>query len=245
MSFEACARIVETADPERFAAAMAVPLPARRVLMPIYAMNAEVSRAPWVTQEAMIAEMRLQWWRDALEEIATGASVRRHEVTTPLSEVLTPEAAKMLDQAVVARQWDIYRDPFENWAALETYVSDTAGRLLEAAAMSLGSVTEGRRAFGSAVGLARFFAAVPALKEQGRQPLPHVSQDIAHNGIKRAQAALRLRGGGPECVEGCLAAPRLKSALIGSLDEGLPEFAPLKRSMRLARASLGWLNYAT
>ena len=51
---------------------MAAPVEARRVLFPLYAFNVEVARAPWVTSEPMIGEMRLQWWRDALEEIARG-----------------------------------------------------------------------------------------------------------------------------------------------------------------------------
>ncbi|MFN3209661.1 MAG: squalene/phytoene synthase family protein, partial [Roseovarius sp.] len=69
----ACAGLVHRGDPERFAATMAAPVPAREKLFPLYAFNVEVSRAPWVTQESMIAEMRLQWWRDVLEEIRTGA----------------------------------------------------------------------------------------------------------------------------------------------------------------------------
>ena len=69
----ACADIVRRADPARFQAAMAAPVAARSVLFPIYAFNVEVARAPWVTSEPMIAEMRLQWWVDALEEIARAA----------------------------------------------------------------------------------------------------------------------------------------------------------------------------
>ena len=61
MSLQACANLVARADPERFAAAMAAPLAARAVLLPVYAASIEVARAPWLTQEPMIAEMRLQW----------------------------------------------------------------------------------------------------------------------------------------------------------------------------------------
>lgn len=64
MSFDAdltaCAGLVERGDPDRFRAVMAVPVAARRILFPIFAFNIEVSRAPWVTQETVIAEMRLQ-----------------------------------------------------------------------------------------------------------------------------------------------------------------------------------------
>ncbi|MBT7342217.1 MAG: phytoene synthase, partial [Rhodobacteraceae bacterium] len=69
MSLQACANLVARADPERFAAAMAAPFAARAVLLPIYAASIEVARAPWLTQEPMIAEMRLHWWRDVFEEI--------------------------------------------------------------------------------------------------------------------------------------------------------------------------------
>src|SRR6056297_157483 len=95
----ACAQLVERGDRDRFAAAMAAPVDARKVLFPIYAFNIEVSRAPWVTQEPMIAEMRLQWWTDALDEIASSGLVRRHEVVTSLAHVLDETAARQLQRA--------------------------------------------------------------------------------------------------------------------------------------------------
>ena len=65
MSIQACANLVARADPDRFAAAMSARLQARKKLFPIYAVAAEVARAPWMTKEPVIAEMRLQWWRDS------------------------------------------------------------------------------------------------------------------------------------------------------------------------------------
>ena len=93
MTIEACASLVRDGDPDRFAAAVAAPVPARAVLFPIYAFNLEVARAPWVTAEPMIAEMRLQWWRDVLSEIEAGGDVRRHEVATPLGAAIGPGEA--------------------------------------------------------------------------------------------------------------------------------------------------------
>jgi phytoene synthase len=101
----ACAGLVQRGDPDRFRTVMAAPLAARPVMFTLYALNVEVARAPWVTKEAMIAEMRLQWWRDLLEEISLGKAPRRHEVATPLSQILTPGDAKMLDQLVAIRRW--------------------------------------------------------------------------------------------------------------------------------------------
>ncbi len=122
MSLAACAELVKRSDPDRFLAAMAAPAPAREVLFPLYALNVEVSRAPWVTQEPMIAEMRLQWWRDALEELSQGQPPRAHEVVVPLAAAVGTSADwAALDRFVAARRWDIYTDPFEDAAHFEAY----------------------------------------------------------------------------------------------------------------------------
>jgi len=172
VSLEACRDLVERADPERFLAIRAMPEEVLAKLLPILALNIEVSRAPWVTQEPMIAEMRLQWWRDALEEIATGVEVRKHEVTTPLAAALTPELAQELDKFVAARRWDIYKDPFEDAAHQEDYLRATGGLLMWAMAAALGAQNKGAiERFGAAAGVAGFLRAVPELEARSRVPL--------------------------------------------------------------------------
>lgn len=178
----ACAQLVQKADPDRFAAVMASPLAARHTLFPLYAFSIEVSRAPWVTQEPMIAEMRLQWWRDALEEIANDGPMRRHEVVTPLARVLDAEDARRLDRLVAARRWDIYKDAFEDAAHFERYIEETAGLLMQVAARALARKANCRQGIsdaaeaavlklGQAHGFARFLQAVPDLEARGRVPL--------------------------------------------------------------------------
>ena len=190
----ACARIVERGDPVRLRTVMAAPLGARATLFALYAFNVEVARAPWVTQEAMIAEMRLQWWRDALEEIAGGGPVRRHEVVTPLALVLTPAAAKGLDRAVAARRWDIYRDPFEDDAALAQHIDATAGELSWQAGSLLGAAEETVvRGAAFAGGEANWLRAVPELEALGRMPLvdgrPGAVQALAQQALERLRVA--------------------------------------------------------
>ncbi len=173
MSVDACAALVQRGDPDRFLATMAAPVAARAVLFPLHAFALEIARAPYLTAEPLIAEMRLQWWRDALDEIAEGRPVRRHEVATPLAAVLDATGARLLDASVAARKWDIARDPFPGAAGLMAYVEATAATPAWVAARALGSGTEGAvRAVGRAGGLARYLAAVPALRAAGRDPLP-------------------------------------------------------------------------
>ncbi|MXQ06924.1 squalene/phytoene synthase family protein [Alphaproteobacteria bacterium GH1-50] len=216
MSLQACADIVRQGDPDRFRAAMAAPVEARRALFPLYAFNVEVARAPWVTEEAMIAEMRLQWWRDVLEEIGRGGDVRRHEVATPLAEVvrgagLDPET---LDAGIAARRWDIYRDPFEDEAHFLDYVAKTGGGLMWASARALGASEDDEaviRDVGIAMALANWFLAIPALEARGRRPLADgradaVARLAAEEGLARLDSA-RSRSFGP-------AVPALRAAWL-------------------------------
>ncbi|NRB04612.1 MAG: squalene/phytoene synthase family protein [Rhodobacteraceae bacterium] len=231
----ACAKIVETGDPMRFRTVMAAPVAARAKLFPLYAFNIEVSRAPWVTQEPMIAEMRLQWWRDALDEIVNGGPVRRHEVVTPLARVLTPGAAQRLDRLIEARRWDVYRVPFETEAAQDQYLEETTGALTWTAGEMLGAGADGPlRDAGWGMGMAAFLQAVPALKAAGRQPLrdetPAAIAALAARGVARLAAARRGRvkraalpalwpaSGALRVLQAAKAAPERV------LSDGLPEY---------------------
>ncbi|MCY4178852.1 MAG: squalene/phytoene synthase family protein [Litoreibacter sp.] len=173
MSLEACAALVEEADPDRFATARLADDRVQRILWPLYAFNIEVTRAPWVTQEPMIAEIRLQWWRDALEEIREGRKVRSHAVTVPLAEVLDAEGAMVLDRLVEARAWDIYSDPFPDQKSFDAYIDATYGGLFWTAARLIGDASEAMiRKFAYACGVAAILRAAPELARRGRDPLP-------------------------------------------------------------------------
>ncbi len=194
MSVASCAGLVQRGDPDRMMSVMAAPLAARPALIALYAFNLEVSRAPWVTQEPMIAEMRLQWWRDALAEIAGGGVVRAHEVVEPLAHVLDAEGAAILDRLIVARRWDIYREPFEDEAHLENYLQDTSGGLMWAAARALGAEAgeSAIRDTGFAMGVANWLKAAAQLEAQGRIPLldgrPEAVARLAALGLSRLGA---------------------------------------------------------
>lgn len=220
----ACAGLVERGDPDRFAATMAAPVPVRAALFPLYAFNVEVSRAPWVTAEPMIAEMRLQWWRDVLDEIAEGKGVRRHEVATPLSRVLDADAARALDSLIEARRWDISPQAHEDDAALDAYLDATGGTLLRVAARSLGDDTDGSaaQALGRAAGLAAYLRAVPELQARNRIPLvdgrPEGVVALARRGLQWLDEARAARATAPPIarpalIAGWLAGPVLKRAV--------------------------------
>ncbi len=188
MSVAACADLVRKGDPDRFLATMAAPTAARAVLFPLHAFALEIARAPYLTAEPLIAEMRLQWWRDVLDEIAEGRLVRRHEVATPLADVLDASGARLLDASVAARKWDVSREAFPGTPGLLTYIEATSATPAWVAARTLGSVTEDAvRAIGRAGGLARYLQAVPVLRAAGRDPLP-AGADVAELARDAAKA---------------------------------------------------------
>jgi phytoene/squalene synthetase len=214
--------MVERADPWRFRATMAAPLAARHLLFPLYAFNVEVARAPWVTQEPMIAEMRLQWWRDICEEIAQDRPVRRHEVATPLARAITPADALLLDELVTARRWDVYQDPFEDETHFAQYIDRTAGHLMVIAARRLGEVDEAVvRDAAYAAGIAAWFAAIPTLVEKGRIPLldgtAKAVAAMADTALQRLANARKSRhkisrSAAPALLPAAMAGPVLRAA---------------------------------
>lgn len=204
MSLSACAAIVERGDPDRFAAIMAAPPAVRARLWPIYAFNLEVARAPWLTQEPLIAQMRLQWWRDAVEEIGAGGRVPAHEVAGPLAQVIRDAGlpVALCDAMIAARHWDIEKQPFADEAAFVAHIDATAGNLLWLAALSVGTdpaLEPAVRDAGFAAGLANWFLAVPELEARGRYPLhdgrPEAVRALARVGLARLRRARRARFG--------------------------------------------------
>ena len=195
---KACAGMVERGDPDRFRTVMGAPVIARPILFALYAFNVEVARAPWVTQEPMIAEMRLQWWRDVLEEISEGKTPRRHEVVTPLSKILTPGDTKLLDELVAIRRWDIYKDAFEDAAHFERYIDQTSGHLMVVSARRLGACDESTvRDVAYGAGVAAWLRAVPKLEEAKRIPMvdgrPEAIQELAQGALDRLTKARTSR----------------------------------------------------
>ena len=192
MNLQAMANIVAKGDPDRFDACMAVRVATRAVLFPIYAFNVEVSRATWAISEPMIGEMRLQWLREALGDIANGEAARKHEVIASLADVLDSEGAQILDQLVQARWRDLHSKPFEDVGQFREYLDATGGTLMWIAARALGGEDEaGYRTLGRVSGLANFLLAVPRVAARVGGPLPEGGSETVRMLARDALAELR------------------------------------------------------
>lgn len=202
------AALVERGDPDRWRSAMTAPPEARPGLLALYAFNLEIARAPWVTAEPMLAQIRLQWWLDALDEVYEGKPPRRHPVVEPLARAIGAGGLpqQLFMEMVDARQADVAAAPHPDRAALDLYIDRTAGHLMELAARHLGA--EGAslavvREFAQGSGIAALLRALPELRARGRDPLPpEVAVDaLAQDGL----AALARARGGRGLVAGAVA----------------------------------------
>lgn len=198
-SLHAAAEAVRRGDPDRFAATMATAAPLRDRLWPLYAANLEIARAPWASAEPMVAEMRLQWWIDALEGLSEGREPP-HEIGAGLRPV-APHARHLIAVAE-ARRADCWPDPFADTSALWAYLDQTAGALYWAAAEALGAAPEaetGVRSFGAGAGLAALLKAWPELTARNRPPLVGLAPDgvraLAQEGLARLNAGRRVLKG--------------------------------------------------
>lgn len=245
----ACAALVERGDPDRFAALMAAPPAARAPLAVLYAFNLEVARAPWVSKEPMIGEMRLQFWRDVVADAPEGR-IRAHEVAGPLAELIRAKGlpGDLLDGIVAARRHDLYPEPFDDQAALDAYLEDTAAGLMWASALALGAPAKAEalvRAWGWAAGLVAYLRAVPELEARGRLPLVDGRAEAVAALARRALARLDGYGAGPKGLAAAALLPAWQTrALLHQIAtepqrvaEGSVGLSDFSRRWRLVKAA--------
>lgn len=79
---------LKKADEPRWLASRYAPEGARQLLVAIDLLHGELQRALGAS-DAMLGKIRVQWWREALAEIAAGRS-RRHDLALELARLLGP-----------------------------------------------------------------------------------------------------------------------------------------------------------
>ncbi|HEY4266461.1 MAG TPA: squalene/phytoene synthase family protein [Micropepsaceae bacterium] len=136
----ACEALVRRVDPDRWLAALFAAAHPRPHLVALYAFYYEVAKTADSVSQPVMGQIRLQWWREAVEEIYAGRA-RRHEAVQVLAEVVRshdiPRA--LLDAMIDAREHDLEETPFTDWVNLEIYADATCGNLMRLAARILGA----------------------------------------------------------------------------------------------------------
>ncbi|BDG72708.1 squalene/phytoene synthase family protein [Roseomonas fluvialis] len=176
MSLSPIGAFARSHDPDRFLCALFAAPERREALFALIALNHELARAREATTNPMAALIRLQWWRDAIEEARLGHPPRRHEVAAPLAQAI---AAGALEPGALLALVDAREAEAEEAIATEqdfvAWLRGTAGGWSAAAGLALGvDAAQGEvlRGLGAAYGLAGALRSITAHAAQGRCLLP-------------------------------------------------------------------------
>jgi NADH dehydrogenase [ubiquinone] 1 alpha subcomplex assembly factor 6 len=170
--------LVRRHDHDRFLASLLLPADRRPAVWALLAFNLEIARVREAVSQPIIGQIRLQWWRDAIDEIYTGKLPRRHEVVEPLAAAIEVHRLTRthFDTLIDGREFDLGDEPPASLAALETYLEKTSSRLLDLQLEILGveapAAFEAARHVGIAWGLIGLVRALPFHAAQGRLYLP-------------------------------------------------------------------------
>ena len=134
-----CAALVREHDRDRYIAALFAPADRRDALLALYAFAIEIGGVRDVAREPMPGEIRLQWWREVLEDKRDGEAAA-HPVAAALHETITAHGldASRLIAFIDAHTFDLYDEPFKTLDDLDNHAVLTEGLLLAAAAKVLG-----------------------------------------------------------------------------------------------------------
>lgn len=186
MSPTYCADQVRLHDRDRYLTALFAPDSRRDGLFALYAFNLEISRVRETISERLIGEMRLQWWRDALEAVYGGSRPPAHPVAEALAAAIDRHALDraLFERLIDARGRDLDDEPPADLPALIGYARDTSASLVQLALGVLDVSDAGAIAAADDVGIAYALAgllrAVPFHASQKRLYLPRTLCESAH-----------------------------------------------------------------
>lgn len=190
-ALNACAEMVAKGDPDRFLAAMTGSLRERELLFPLYALNLEIARAPFMSSEPMVALVRLQFWRDVIAGKPVATSAVAHDVAGPITALIAAGRlnAVLLEKMLDAREGDVDGIGRPSVAAVLSYAEGTSGALM--AASGQGDTTPLTQ-LGTASGIANWLLSLPDLASVGRghvKPSDQMVAELAQEGLRRLNAA--------------------------------------------------------
>ena len=125
-------------DRDRYFSTLVLPVSARPAITALYGFSAEIAAVRERAHEPAPGEIRLQWWRDALQGQGHG-EVRQNPLADALlsaiEEYHLPTAP--LVRLIEARRFDLYQDPMPDVPTFEGYAGETVSVLFQLAAMVL------------------------------------------------------------------------------------------------------------
>ena len=226
------AALIRAYEPDRYLAALVAPAGVRDDLLALAAFAAEVRRIPRLVHDPLIGEIRLAWWRDAIEGLARDAPAG-HPVADRLAGPVqsgaypVPRLTGFLD----AMAFDLSPAPFADDRAREVYLGKTEGVLFRLGLRRLGAAEDEHdpliQAAAIAYGLAR------AGLTRGRVASLATEADLTASGL----AISAFTGDKAHAAHAALA-PRLAATARTALDQSRALMALLPVPLRPAMLPL-------
>jgi 15-cis-phytoene synthase len=156
-------------DPDRTLATSFLGAVQRNRVISLILFAHEIGRARAAVSEPGLAAIRLQWWRDVVEQIYSGTQVRAQPIAIALSQTVQEATLPRiyLDAMIDAHERELDASPFATWAEVEAYLDATHGNLIRLCALACGvatltkAINDVARHAGLAWGLSRLFVATP------------------------------------------------------------------------------------
>ncbi|SRR5579885_371239 len=203
-AFASCESAVRRHDPDRYYAALFVPADRRPLLFALYAFNYEIARVAEHAREPMLGEIRLQWWREAVESARAQAPIA-HDVARAMAALFAQARLPQGEfEAMLEARSLTGAEPFADMAALEDYADKTSAAVMRLALriMGAGDAHDAlAREAGIAYALTGLLRALPFHAAQHRLYLPadllareHLSREEIFAGHASPKLASVRRG---------------------------------------------------
>lgn len=236
-AFQHCESLVREGDPDRYFATLFAPAPFRPHLFALAAFSLTIARVREAAGNPMAGEIRLQWWRDALQGEARG-DVKANPVAAALDDAIVKRrlGRQPFVDLIDARVFDLYDDPMPRLNDLEGYCGETASALVRLGGLVLADGAEpgGAAAAGHAgvaYGITGLLRALPWHARNGQVYLP--ADVLRRNGVTREDVVTGRGGPGLKraCAELRAVARRQLQACEGAratiAPAALPAFLPV------------------
>ncbi|MCI5060527.1 MAG: squalene/phytoene synthase family protein [Alphaproteobacteria bacterium] len=138
---------VRQQDPDFFLLSLFAPRKYRKALWALFAFHYEIAKTRDVVSESQIGLIRLQWWREAIEEIYAGDQPRHHAALIDLAEAIKTHDLQQscFEEMIVAREVDFREEErnSQNLEQLQAYMAEIYVPLLSLSLKILGQAEEG------------------------------------------------------------------------------------------------------
>ncbi|HZV20866.1 MAG TPA: squalene/phytoene synthase family protein, partial [Hyphomicrobiales bacterium] len=173
----AAASVLKKRDIDRYWAALFAPAAKRSGLVALYAFNSELAHITAVVSEPMVGQIRLQWWRDAIELAIPGTKTGNPIADALAAAIFEYEIEKeSLLRMVDARLPEILGEPPPDIPALRAALWDRSGIIFGISANILGASDAATRKAaehaGLAYGLTELLRSIPQQASRRKLLLP-------------------------------------------------------------------------